>query len=122
MQTENGPNRRQSQSQAYQRGTNGRSSPATKPKEPLPSEQILMNNSDSTTRIVTSIPIPPEKPKPPLIYAERIGDQLRFWCGHCGKYHWHGIGSGHRVSHCWRPNSPYDRVGYVLVTAPEVGD
>jgi hypothetical protein len=51
------------------------------------------------------------------------GGHFTFWCPHCRGPHMHGGGGvganhyeylGHRVAHCWRPNSPYARYGYYL--------
>jgi hypothetical protein len=44
----------------------------------------------------------------------KSGRQLTFRCPHCRGSHYHGIGRGHRVAHCWRPGSPYERTGYYL--------
>jgi len=33
------------------------------------------------------------------------GYQLK--CPHCGKTHRHGVGEGHRASHCKEPNEGY---------------
>lgn len=47
-------------------------------------------------------------------------DTLFFFCEHCGRDHVHGgcggfgKGDGHRSAHCKKPNSPYDRLGYIL--------
>jgi hypothetical protein len=45
--------------------------------------------------------------------------QWRFRCPHCGVFHYHGAMPGHRVRHCHRPNSPYERTGYVLRLDPK---
>ena len=42
---------------------------------------------------------------------------LHAWCQHCGDWHHHGIGGGHRVAHCLPAASPYRRTGYTLVPA-----
>lgn len=43
------------------------------------------------------------------------GSQLVVWCQHCGAYHFHGHGEGHRVAHCTVETSPYRETGYDLV-------
>ncbi|WP_425044160.1 hypothetical protein [Primorskyibacter sp. S87] len=40
------------------------------------------------------------------IIARRRGDELVFLCTRCGHIHRHGVGNGHRASHC-----PKDRGG-----------
>jgi hypothetical protein len=44
----------------------------------------------------------------------KLGHQLEFYCTYCRKWHFHGRGDGHRVAHCFKPDSPYKRHGYVL--------
>jgi len=44
---------------------------------------------------------------------------LRVWCAYCVRWHIHGSGYGHRVAHCWRPDSPYRLSGYQFVPAGE---
>ena len=44
---------------------------------------------------------------------------LVVWCDHCGIWHWHGAGEGHREAHCRGPGSPYERRGYNLAYAGE---
>ena len=39
---------------------------------------------------------------------------LAVWCVHCRVWHHHGAGDGHRVAHCDRADSLYQRTGYVL--------
>ena len=39
---------------------------------------------------------------------------LAVWCIHCRRWHFHGVGDGHRVAHCDGADSPYQRTGYVL--------
>jgi hypothetical protein len=46
-------------------------------------------------------------------YADEHGF-LRAWCIHCRRWHYHGQGEGHRVAHCSKPDSPYERTGYIL--------
>ena len=55
-------------------------------------------------------------PKPQLpAYPRDDGlTGLRVWCGHCGRWHYHGDGYGHRAAHCHRGGSPYRETGYVL--------
>ena len=41
----------------------------------------------------------------PILHADEITDKLgrtlwRGWGEHCGKYHYHGPGFGHREAHC----------------------
>lgn len=48
----------------------------------------------------------------PVVFCKQVGKQ---WivekCPYCGKKHYHGIGAGHRVSHCTGlPDNP----GYIL--------
>jgi hypothetical protein len=56
----------------------------------------------------------------PVLLAYDTGTHAIIWCTHCRCWHAHGRGrggsdsDGHRVAHCHRPNSPYDRSGYVL--------
>jgi hypothetical protein len=45
----------------------------------------------------------------------------RFWCRHCGQWHYHGPGEGHREAHCTKPTSPYHQTGYNLALATERG-
>lgn len=43
-----------------------------------------------------------------------------FHCPHCDGMHTHGDpdgSGGHRVAHCYKPNSPYLERGYVLAPA-----
>ena len=50
--------------------------------------------------------------------AGRGQNQIKVWkfdCPHCGVMHTHSAEAGHRVAHCYKPNSPYDNEGYVLV-------
>ena len=53
--------------------------------------------------------------EPPIIECEADNDGMhyKFYCKYCGKYHNHGIGEGHRLSHCDQP-SPYKDTGYIL--------
>jgi hypothetical protein len=41
----------------------------------------------------------------------------RFWCRHCGQWHYHGPGEGHREAHCTNLDSPYHATGYNLALA-----
>ena len=57
----------------------------------------------------------------PELPAYDTGRNLIVWCSHCCRWHAHGRGhhvgsegNGHRVAHCIKPNSPYDRTGYIL--------
>lgn len=49
-----------------------------------------------------------------IINCEEDGNQLKFFCEFCGKWHFHGEGEGHRHAHCSNPNSPYQKTGYYL--------
>ena len=56
----------------------------------------------------------------PELPAYDTGRNLIVWCAHCCCWHAHGRndggsdGNGHRVAHCQKPNSPYDRSGYFI--------
>jgi hypothetical protein len=57
----------------------------------------------------------------PTVYCEEIKprrpqdcETWRFWCDHCNKWHSHGAGAGHRLAHCHKPGSPYERTGYFI--------
>jgi hypothetical protein len=57
----------------------------------------------------------------PIIAAAAVGDQLRFWCEHCGAMHVHGGGDGFRMARCSDSGSPLRRTGYILKSyAPDV--
>ena len=56
---------------------------------------------------------PPELPA----YRHPDGVHLLAWCAHCRRHHWHGFPAGHRCAHCADRDSPYDRIGYVLIDA-----
>lgn len=49
-----------------------------------------------------------------VIQATRQNNQLVFFCVHCRKNHYHGLGDGHRWAHCDVPWSPYAEAGYCL--------
>ena len=51
---------------------------------------------------------------PVLEAFESETGHLYVWCWHCGRWHTHGPGEGHRVAHCQDPQSPYMRTGYIL--------
>lgn len=53
----------------------------------------------------------------PTILVERRGAQLTFRCPKCGKRHLHGLGEGHRVSHCRAPGA--FPTGYILKLADD---
>jgi len=38
---------------------------------------------------------------------------IKFWCPYCRKWHYHGVGNGHRVAHCGL-DSPFQEHGYIL--------
>lgn len=40
--------------------------------------------------------------------------RLHCWCIHCGCYHHHGRGEGHRIAHCILDGSPFKRTSYYL--------
>ncbi len=52
--------------------------------------------------------------------------QVRVYCPHCRQWHLHGAAGvkpgviEHRVAHCTKPGSPYERGGYRFVVATEV--
>jgi hypothetical protein len=50
------------------------------------------------------------------VQPRRASDYVtwRFWCDHCQRSHIHGAGAGHRVAHCDKPGSPYERIGYFI--------
>ena len=62
----------------------------------------------------------PLHPEFPILAAYDTGRNLIVWCAHCRCWHAHGRsnggsdGDGHRVAHCHKPNSPYDRSGYFI--------
>lgn len=60
---------------------------------------------------------------PLIICNERTdGYGLVFWCKYCQCWHYHGLGNGHRVSHCMfhesgrklKGDTPYDADGYYI--------
>jgi hypothetical protein len=52
--------------------------------------------------------------KVPIINATRTKHgKLKFYCQHCFQWHYHGLGNGHRLAHCVKPNGPFKR-GYIL--------
>ena len=53
---------------------------------------------------------------PPVLdaYDRQDGCGLAIWCIYCKRYHFHGHGEGHRVAHCFKEDSPYQRSGYTL--------
>lgn len=53
----------------------------------------------------------------PIVYTQPRDDGVEghmFWCGFCNKYHYHGVGEGHRAADCFNSSSPYIERGYVL--------
>ncbi len=63
-----------------------------------------------------------------VLEAEFYGtSQVRLYCPHCQRWHYHGSAgvvagtSEHRVAHCTKPGSPYERGGYwfTVVTQQE---
>ena len=50
----------------------------------------------------------------PTLPAYDTGYQYHLWCQYCGVWHMHGRGNGHRVAHCYKPDSPYKQTGYIL--------
>jgi hypothetical protein len=55
----------------------------------------------------------------PTLPAYDDGYNYKVWCEHCRRWHLHGRIDGHRVAHCHRPSSPYDRTGYIIQKAGE---
>ena len=63
------------------------------------------------------------KDKPPKLPSFRHPDGIHqvVWCADCLRYHFHGAGPGHRVSHCHDTpvrrsyESRYHDTGYTLV-------
>ncbi len=51
--------------------------------------------------------------------------QVRVYCPHCRQWHLHGAAGvkpgviEHRVAHCSKPGSPYERGGYRFVVATQ---
>jgi len=39
---------------------------------------------------------------------------VSFYCPYCKKNHLHGIGDGHRCSHCSNQKSEFKELGYIL--------
>lgn len=55
------------------------------------------------------------KDYPVLAAFERNAEgMLSGWCPFCQDWHHHGVGEGHRVSHCINDNSPFKKTGYML--------
>ena len=52
-------------------------------------------------------------------YETRVRGVVRWrvWCKHCGTWHEHGPGEGHREAHCDDRASPYWKTGYNLAYA-----
>ena len=49
------------------------------------------------------------------------GKQVAVWCPHCNRNHFHGWPEGeefgvatHRVAHCTKSNSPFEKGGYFI--------
>lgn len=57
-------------------------------------------------------------PRLPAVMTED-GTCWKVWCDHCDRFHMHGADLSHRVAHCFRPGSPYERCGYIPVLADE---
>lgn len=47
-------------------------------------------------------------------YLSPGGSQWWVYCESEQRFHFHGIGEGHRVAHCVDPRSPYNQTGYHL--------
>lgn len=47
------------------------------------------------------------------------GNQYVVWCGHCRKYHLHGMPVGHRAAHCTVPGGPPTYQCMSMGLAPE---
>jgi len=55
-----------------------------------------------------------ETPSPILAAVEYHADgSLCGWCPFCRKWHYHGIGEGHRSAHCPH-DTPFKKTGYEL--------
>ncbi|MCI3028544.1 hypothetical protein LMF32_05445 [Desemzia sp. C1] len=52
----------------------------------------------------------------PVLLAEPINkNQVKVWCPHCLKNHYHGNTEGSRVAHCEKKtNSPFVATGYYI--------
>ncbi len=59
---------------------------------------------------------------PALPAYENEDGTLQVWCEFCTKWHTHGVGGGHRESHCIVEDSPYVITGYVLQLAGPMTD
>lgn len=74
---------------------------------------------DPRLQVGAAAPAPLHDPDGPCaeFVVREENDQLVFRCPHCRADHAHGAGGGYgsRTAHCWRPNSPYRPLGYVLV-------
>lgn len=69
---------------------------------------------EAVRKFVDALPIP-EASCVFVFRAKRRGNQIVFYCDHCRHEHFHGgVGGGHRAAHCDKPNSPYEKTGYVL--------
>lgn len=53
------------------------------------------------------------------IYRGKKVIQLKVWCEYCNKYHFHGTEEGHRIAHCWKEDSPFNKTGYILKRSGE---
>ena len=42
----------------------------------------------------------------PVLKGMEFRGLFRVWCPFCGKFHTHGLGSGHRAAHCPVKNNP----------------
>lgn len=54
----------------------------------------------------------------PVLIAFKTPDKNQFavWCPYCRKWHYHGLGEGHRIAHCNSGSkSPFEKTGYILV-------
>lgn len=52
-----------------------------------------------------------------LGFPTENGKQLAVWCPYCVRYHYHGNVEGHRLAHCKREKSPYNKTGYIIKKA-----
>ncbi len=55
----------------------------------------------------------------PVILCEERTDlpfdeAMKFYCDFCKKYHFHGLGEGHRIAHCHNDKSPFNEKGYII--------
>lgn len=66
-------------------------------------------------RSISGEPVKKSNAAPDVECTETGNGTLVFWCTHCERNHAHGLGYGHRVAHCTKPDSPYKLSGYNLI-------